>query len=202
MKFLFDLLPVILFFATYKVAGSWAPESHELAQRLFGGGIEATQAPILLATLIAILATFGQIAWVRMRHGKIDKMLWISLGVVTLFGGATLFFHDPTFIKWKPTVLYWVFASVLAASTLVLDRNLIKAMLEAQITLPEHVWWHLSLAWAGFFLLMGALNLYVAFNFSEEVWVNFKLFGGMGLMLAFVLGQGFYLSRFIEEETH
>lgn len=159
-----------------------------------------SQAPILLATAVAILATFGQIAWVWLRHRKVDKMLWVSLIIIVLFGGATLVFHNPTFIKWKPTALYWLFAAVLALSALVFGKNLIRKMLEAQIQLPGPVWERLNLAWAAFFVLMGVLNIYVAYSFSEETWVNFKLFGGMGLMLAFVLGQGFYLSRHLEED--
>lgn len=202
MKFLFDLLPVILFFAAYKFAGASPEASHALATQWLGGGIAITQAPILIATAVAIVATFGQIALVWTRHRKVDTMLWVSLAIIVVFGGATLFFHNPTFIKWKPTALYWMFGGVLLGSALLLRRNLIRKMLEAQIQLPDEVWSRLNLAWAGFFVGMGLLNLYVAYSFSEEAWVNFKLFGGMGLMLAFVLGQGFYLSRYLEEETN
>jgi intracellular septation protein len=120
--------------------------------------------------------------------------------IIVVFGGATLLFHNPTFIKWKPTALYWIFGGTLATSALLFRRNLIRKMLEAQVRLPDHVWGRLNMAWAGFFMLMGVVNLYVAYNFSEEAWVNFKLFGGMGLMLVFVLAQGFYLSKHIEEE--
>jgi len=201
MKILFDLLPVILFFAAYKVAGSNPSGAFDLASRWLGDGIAATQAPILLATAVAILATIGQIAWVWTRHRKVDTMLWISLAIILVFGGATLLFHNPTFIKWKPTALYWLFGSVLAVSALVFRRNLIRRMLEGQVQLPDRIWSRLNLAWSVFFMLMGFLNIYVAYNFSEEAWVDFKLFGGMGLMLAFVLGQGFYLSRHMEETT-
>jgi intracellular septation protein len=201
MKILFDLLPVILFFAAYKVAASNPSGAFDLASRWLGDGIAATQAPILLATAVAILATIGQIAWVWTRHRKVDTMLWVSLAIILVFGGATLLFHNPTFIKWKPTALYWLFGSVLAVSALVFRRNLIRRMLEGQVQLPDRIWSRLNLAWSVFFMLMGFLNLYVAYNFSEETWVDFKLFGGMGLMLAFVLGQGFYLSRHMEETT-
>lgn len=201
MKLLFDLLPVILFFGAYKLAGGNPEASQQFAATWLGDGISAGQAPILLATAVAILATFGQIAWVWLRHRKVDTMLWVSLGIITVFGGATLFFHNPTFIKWKPTALYWLFAVVLAVSDLALRRNLIRKILEAQVRLPDGVWTRLNLAWATFFALMGVLNLYVAYSFSEEMWVNFKLFGGMGLMLVFVVAQGFYLSRHITEET-
>ena len=200
MKFLFDLLPVILFFAAYKVAGAYDTASLALSTSLLDGGIDLKQAPILLATAVAIFATLGQIAWVWFRHRKVDTMLWVSLVIVSVFGGLTIAFHNPTFIKWKPTALYWLFACVLGGSSLLFGRNLIRKMLEAQVTLPDPVWSRLNMAWAGFFALMGFINLFVAYTYSEEIWVNFKLFGGMGLMLAFVLGQGVYLSRYMEEE--
>jgi intracellular septation protein len=176
MKVLFDLFPIILFFAAYKVAD------------------------IYVATAVAIAATFAQIAWVKLRHGKVEKMLWISLAIIVVFGGATLLLHDPTFIKWKPTVLYWAFAVVLLGSDLVLKKNLIRAMMSEQLTLPDPVWTRLNLSWAGFFTVMGVVNLYVAFNYSENAWVNFKLFGGIGLMIVFVVIQGLMLSRFVENE--
>lgn len=202
MKFLFDLLPVILFFAAYKFAGADPEASLSLASRWLGDGIVAGQAPILIATVVAIVATFLQIVLVWFKHRKVERMLWVSLVIIVVFGGATLLFHNPTFIKWKPTALYWLFAGVLAFSALLLKRNLIRKMLEAQIQLPDAVWSKLNLAWAGFFAGMGCLNLYVAYNFSEEAWVNFKLFGGMGLMLGFVLAQGFYLSRHMQEDAN
>ena len=202
MKFLFDLLPVILFFAAYKVGGANPEAAEALASAWLGDGISASQAPILIATFVAILATMLQIALVWMKHRKVDTMLWVSLAIIVVFGGATLFFHNPTFIKWKPTALYWMFGVVLLGSAWLLQRNLIRKMLEGQIKLPDAVWSRLNLAWAGFFIAMGLLNLYVAYSFSEEAWVNFKMFGGMGLMLAFVLAQGFYLSRHMEEETN
>ena len=178
MKFLFDLFPIILFFVAYKFAGIFA------------------------ATAVAIAATVGQIGWMWFRHRKVDTMLWVSLAIVTVFGGATLLFQNPTFIKWKPTVLYWFFAGALIFSAVVLKKNLIRKMLEAQMKLPEPIWGTLNLVWAGFFGLMGVLNLFIAYNFSEDTWVNFKLFGGMGLMIVFVLAQGMLLSRYIEEESN
>ncbi|MDP2752573.1 MAG: septation protein A [Rhodocyclaceae bacterium] len=174
MKFIFDLFPIILFFATYKFAGIYA------------------------ATGVAIAATFAQIGWVWFRHRKVDTMLWVSLGLIVFFGGATLLLRDPTFIKWKPTVLYWLFSLVLLVSNSFLKKNLIRKMMEVQMTLPDSLWNRLNLAWAVFFAFMGIANLYVAFSFSEETWVNFKLFGGMGLMLLFIFAQSFFLSKHIE----
>lgn len=179
MKFLFDLFPVILFFIAFKFAGIYA------------------------ATGVAIAATFAQIGWVWFKHRKVDTMLWVSLGVVTVFGGMTLIFHDETFIKWKPTVLYWAFAAGLAGGMLFFRKNLIRSLLAEQMELPEPVWRQLNWSWVGFFVFMGIANLAVAFafNLSTDDWVNFKLFGGMGLMLVFVIAQGLVLSKYIEEKN-
>jgi intracellular septation protein len=176
MKFLFDLFPVILFFIAYKVSG------------------------IYVATGVAIAASFAQIGWLLARGRRIDTMLWVSLAIIVVFGGATLLLQDETFIKWKPTVLYWLFGTVLAGSALLFRKNLIRKLMEEQISLPEPVWGRLNASWVGFFALMGAANLFVAYTFSTDTWVNFKLFGGMGLMLAFVIGQSLLLSKYIHEE--
>ena len=201
MKLLFDLFPVILFFVTFKFSGNNPESAANLVGTLLGSAaVDVKQAPILLATVVVIAATIAQIAWVHFRHGKVDKMLWISLGLVVVFGGLTLAFQNESFIKWKPTILYWVFAGSMAFSALLLKKNPIKAMLGEQLTLPEPVWGKLNLAWIAFFTVMGVLNLIIAFNFPTDTWVNFKLFGGMGLMLLFVLGQGMLLSKYIEEK--
>ena len=178
MKFLFDLFPVILFFAAFKLGD------------------------IFIATGVAMAATVAQIAWVWMKHRKVDTMLWVSLGVITIFGGMTLIFHDETFIKWKPTVLYWALAVGLSGSTLFFRKNLIRALLAEQVEAPDFVWRKLNWSWIGFFVFMGFANLAVAFafNLSTETWVNFKLFGGIGLMLVFALIQGLMLSKYIEEK--
>jgi intracellular septation protein len=198
MKFLFDLFPVILFFVAFKMAGANESIAHDFATRWLGHGIAPSQAPILIATAVAIIASFGQIGWLWLRGRKIDTMLWVSLAIIAVFGGATLYLHDETFIKWKPTVLYWLFACVLGASELLLRKNLIRKMLGEQIQLPEPAWRKLNFSWVGFFACMGFLNLYVAFNFPTDTWVNFKLFGGMGLMLAFVIGQSLFLAKYVE----
>jgi len=201
MKLLFDLFPVILFFATFKYYGSNPEGAAALVGSLLGSAVlDVKQAPILLATIVVIVATMAQIAWVHFRHGKVDKMLWVSLVLVTVFGGMTLIFQDETFIKWKPTILYWAFAGSMAFAALVLRKNPIKAMLGEQMTLPEPVWGKVNLSWIAFFLFMGVLNLIVAFNFPTDTWVNFKLFGGMGLLLLFVLGQGLMLSKYVEDK--
>ncbi len=176
MKFLFDLFPVILFFVAFKLAD------------------------IYVATAVAIAATFLQVGWLKLRGRRVEPMLWTSLAIIALFGGATLVLQDETFIKWKPTVLYWLFGAVLAGAA-ALRRNLIRAMLSEQVQLPDPVWSKLNWSWIGFFVFMGALNLAVAYSFSTDSWVNFKLFGGMGLMLLFVLGQAIVLARYVEEKS-
>lgn len=176
MKFLFDLFPVALFFAAFK---------------LFD---------IYVATAVAIATTVLQVAWLKLRGKPVHVMLWASLAIIVVFGGATLFLQDETYIKWKPTVLYWLFGAVLAGAMLLFDRNLIRALLAEQMQLPERVWNRLTWSWVGFFAFMGAANLYVAYNYSTDLWVNFKLFGGMGLMFLFVIGQSLLLSRYVEEE--
>ena len=176
MKFLFDLFPVILFFVAFKFAG------------------------IYWATAVAIAATVLQVGYVLVRGRKVSNMQWAGLVIIGLFGGATLLLHDETFIKWKPTVLYWLFGAILLVSDLAFGKNLIRAMMGTQLTLPAPVWRKLNASWAAFFVIMGAANLYVAFHFPTETWVNFKLFGGTGLMVAFIVIQGLVLSRHIEHE--
>ena len=199
MKLLFDLFPVILFFASFKYSEKNPETAAAWVASLLGSAVvDVKQAPILLATVVVIAATVAQIAWVHFRHGKVDKMLWISLALVVVFGGLTLVFQNEAFIKWKPTILYWVFSVSLGFSALVLKKNPMKTMLGEQLTLPEPVWGKVTLAWIAFFAVMGVLNLLVAFNFPTDTWVNFKLFGGMGLMLVFVIGQGLLLSKYIE----
>jgi len=200
-KFLFDLFPIILFFAAFKIAGSDPEQANALALAV-GYQADIKQIPILIATAIAIIATFVQIAWVWMRHGKVDTMLWVSLGLIVVFGGATLWLHDATFIKWKPTVLYWLFAVTLLVSDFVFNKNIISVMMKGQVKLPAPVWRRLNLSWVLFFVSMGVLNLYVAFNYSESTWVNFKLFGFMGLMLVFIVLQGIMLSKHMVEEEN
>ncbi|MFL6716617.1 MAG: septation protein A [Burkholderiaceae bacterium] len=204
MKFLLDMFPVILFFGVFK----WGEGHADAAQAMVGqylsgmvsgGSVGPEQAPILLATAVAIVATIAQIAYLLIRGRKVDGMLWVSLAIIVVFGGATIYFHNEAFIKWKPTVLYWVFAVVLVGAQFTMGKNLIRLMMKAQIDLPDPVWTRLNLAWAGFFAAMGALNLYIAFNFPTAVWVNFKLFGFMGLMIAFVIAQTMFLSKYIKD---
>jgi intracellular septation protein len=204
MKLLFDLFPVILFFAVFKFAGAQPEAAQAFASQYLSflvvdGAISAQQAPILLATAVAILATLAQVVWLLLRRRHVDTMLWVSLVIIVVFGGATIYFHDELFIKWKPTVLYWCFSMALLGAQLILRKNLIRSLMGQQMTLPDPVWGKLNLAWGAFFAAMGVLNLYVAFNFPLELWVNFKMFGFLGLMIAFVIAQTAYLSRYLKE---
>ena len=176
MKFLFDLLPVVLFVTAYMLTDS-----------------------IYVATAVIIPATIAQVIYARLRYGKVDRMLWASLILIVVMGGLTLALQDKRFIMWKPTLLYWLFAAVLAITPLVSKTNLVRSLLGKELSAPDHVWSRLNLSWVAFFALLGALNLYVAFNYSEAFWVQFKLWGGMGLMLVFVVAQAVVLARYAHE---
>lgn len=206
MKFLFDLFPVILFFIAFKWGEGHTGIAHDLTARylsglISGGSVAQDQAPIIFATAIAILATVIQIGYLLARRRKVDAMLWVSLAIIVLFGGATIYFHNDTFIKWKPTVLYWTFGAALFVSQIAFKNNLIRTAMEEQIALPDSVWRGLGFAWAAFFAGMGLLNLYVAYHFPTSVWVNFKLFGAMGLMFVFVIAQSVYLSKYTKDSA-
>ncbi|MBA4739988.1 MAG: septation protein A [Burkholderiales bacterium] len=176
MKFFFEIFPIIIFFFVFKSHG------------------------IMAATAAAIIATIIQAGWSWLRNKKIEKMMMINLGIIIILGGATIALQDETFIKWKPTVLYWAFAIILVLSNLIFKKNLIKAMMGSKMIMVDPLWNKLNLSWSGFFLFMGCLNLYVAFNFDTDMWVNFKLFGGMGLLLIFALAQAFFLSKHISPQ--
>jgi intracellular septation protein len=203
MKILFDFLPILLFFGTFKFAERDAQGAADFATQHFGflvsgGVVGPTEGPVLLATLVVIVATLAQIGYLVSRGRKIDLMLWVSLGLVTLLGGATVWFHNETFIKWKPSVLYWAMGLSFWVSQFFFRKNLLQTVIGEQLELPPEVWQRLNWAWVAFFGLMGLLNLFVAYSFSTAAWVNFKLFGGLGLMLLFTLAQGLYLSRHIK----
>jgi intracellular septation protein len=206
MKLLFDFLPIILFFAAFKYAEAhkaWAASfaTSQLGFLVSGGEVGPSEAPVLLATVVVILATLAQVAWLKLRGRKVDTMLWVSLGLVVVLGGATIYFHNETFIKWKPSVLYWAMGLSFWLSPLLFGKNLLRALMGAQMQLPARVWHRLNFAWVAFFAGMGLLNLWVAYSFSTDVWVDFKLFGGIGLMLLFTLAQGLYLNRYLKDDA-
>ena len=176
MKLLIDFFPIILFFVAFKV---W---------------------DIYVATGVAIIATVAQIIWLRLHQGKVEPMQWLSLGVIVLFGGATILAQDETFIKWKPTVLYWLMGGTLFIGQVLFRKNLLKSLMGSQMELPDPAWRVMNWSWVVFFAFMGVLNLWVAYNFDTDAWVNFKLFGGLGLMAVFVIAQALYLSRYLKAE--
>ncbi|SDV51462.1 septation protein A [Chitinasiproducens palmae] len=175
MKLLFDLLPVILFFIAFKIAG------------------------IYVATGVSIAATVLQILWMAVRHRRVDPMLWVSFAIVAVFGGATLLLDDPTFIKWKPTALYWA-SSIALLGGLLLGKQPLRALLSSQLTLPDPVWSRLTVLWAVFFAVLGVLNIVIAYHVSTDVWVNYKLFGGAGLTFLFIIAQSVWLGKHLKEQ--
>jgi len=175
MKLLLDFFPIALFFVAFKLWG------------------------IYVATGVAIVATVAQIAWLKYSHGKVEPMQWLSLGIIVVFGGATILAHDETFIKWKPTVLYWLMGGTLAAGLLFFRKNLLKSLMGSQLELPDRAWRAMNWSWVAFFAVMGVLNLWVAYSFDTNTWVNFKLFGGLGLMALFVVAQALYLGRYMKD---
>jgi intracellular septation protein len=176
MQFLADYFPLILFFVAFKWQGIYA------------------------ATAVAIAASIVQIAWFRWKKGSVSAVHWLSLAIIVVFGGATLLLQDETFIKWKPTVLYGLFGATLAIGRLAFGRNLLTHLMQG-IALPGPVWTRLTWAWVAFFAFMGVANWYVAFHYSTDTWVNFKVWGGIGLFLVFALAQGLWLSRHLAEEA-
>lgn len=177
MKLLFDLFPILLFFAAFKLAD------------------------IYVATGVAILATIGQIAWLKLRGKPVEPMQWASLVIIVVFGGLTLLFHDETFIKWKPTVLYALFAAALLIAPRVTGKNPLRAMMGAQLKLPDPIWRRLTFAWVAFFAAMGVANIVVAYSFPLDVWVNFKVFGTVALTIVFVIAQALWIGRYAEEPS-
>jgi len=204
MKFLFDLFPVILFFITLKIAEKSASASQVLTEILTTIGmttaVKPSLVPIMLATVAVIVGSIIQIIWAKLHYKKVDNTLWISAILVTALGGMTLYFQNDAFIKWKPTLLYWTFAIVLIGARLLTDKNIIKMMMGKEIKLPEPIWNKLNIAWAIFFSCLGALNLYIAFNFSIDTWASFKLFGTMGLMFGFIIVQSLAINKYSIEE--
>lgn len=208
MKFLFDFFPVLLFFGVYKYGDNNQDWAHRMAVEFLGfmtagGAVPASQSAILLATAAAIVATALQIGYLLVRGRKIDTMLWLSLGVILVAGGATIYFHDETFIKWKPTILYWAFAAVLLVAQLFYRKNLMRSVMEAHLNLPDPVWNRVGYVWILFFVAMGLLNLlmaFVVFRADTSAWVSFKLFGFTGIFFAFTMIQAMMLSKYIKEE--
>jgi intracellular septation protein len=184
MKFLFDVFPLLLFFAAFKLYD------------------------IYVATAVAIVASIAQVGVFWWRHRRFETMHLITLAVIVVFGGLTLLLHNDTFIKWKPTILYWVFGALVLGSHLVGSKTVMERLLGGQLKLSARIWHQVNLAWGLFFLAVGALNLYVAFYYApgeaaeirQATWVNFKVFGLMGLTFAFAILQALFLARHMKDE--
>lgn len=176
MKFLYDFFPILLFFIAYKIYGIYA------------------------ATAVAIGASFVQVGWYWLKYRRFENMHLITLALLVVFGGLTLILQDETFIKWKPTVINWLFAMVFLGSQFIGKKTIVERMMGANIDLPAAVWPRINMAWAGFFVFLGVVNLYVMQNYDTDTWVNFKLFGMTALTLVFIVGQGLYLARFMKGE--
>lgn len=206
MKFLLDFLPLLLFFGTFKFAEShkeWAASfaTDHLGFIVSGGAVGVDTAPVLLATLVVIAATLVQVGTLKLMRRKIDLMLWITLALVVVLGGATVWFNNATFIKWKPTAAFWAMGLALWVSQVLFKKNLLQSMIGGELQLPDTVWSRLNLLWVSFFALMGVINLYVAYNFTTSTWATFKVFGVYSLMIVFTIGQVIYLSRYMKDEA-
>ncbi|BAV33350.1 septation protein A [Sulfuricaulis limicola] len=184
MKFLYDLFPLLLFFAAFKFYGIYA------------------------ATAVAIAASFAQVGYFWFRHHRVETMHVVTLAVIAVFGGLTLLLHDDTFIKWKPTLVYWILGALVLASQRFGRKTIVERMMSAQIALPANVWKRLNLSWGIFFAVLGAVNIYVAFYYRldldaqtrQDIWVNFKVFGLLGITLLFVVVQAFFMARHMQDK--
>ena len=204
MKFVSDFFSLLLFFVVYLLGEQFPEQAQRIAGLLLGGltrdgAIPPDQASILLAVAVAIVAFTIQIAFLLVTRKKVSLVQWLSFAILLVFGGASIYFHSDTFIKWKVTVLYWLFAIALIVGVLAFKKNLIRALMEpGGIELPDAVWTRMNQAWIAFFVFLGALNLIVAFNFSRTTWVSFKAFGLTALTLVFALAQGLLISRYLD----
>jgi len=173
MKLLTDFLPILLFFIAYKMFD------------------------IYVATAVAIAATFLHVAITWLKTRKVAIMQLVTLAILVVFGGLTLYLHNEQFIKWKPTVINWIFGVAFLGSQFFGEKTVVERLMSGQITLPEQIWRRLNLSWVAFFLIMGGANLYVMYNFDRDTWVNFKLFGMLGMTMVFLVIQSMFLSRHI-----
>ena len=197
MQFLFDLFPVILFFASFKGSEFFPEASAEFAWLVLTNP-SPEQIPVFVATIVAILATILQVAWLLVRGKEIKPMLWISLAVIVVFGSLTLWLQNELFIKWKPTILYWIFGAILLYGRAT-NRNFIQSLLGGQIVMQKRGWHIMQWAWIGFFFVTGVVNLLVAYTCSTDTWVNFKLFGLMGMTFIFTIGVTLCLAKYMVE---
>ncbi|MBV8210321.1 MAG: septation protein A [Burkholderiaceae bacterium] len=207
MKIILDLLPVVVFFAVFRLAKAAPQAAHAWAVALLGAPAAAAGAatdivPVILATACAIVATVIQVSWLLLRRATITASVWLSAVLIIVFGGLTVWLRNEWFIKWKPTLLYWAFAAVLAGGQWIWRRNLLGALFSSELRLPKQAWDRMLIAWAAFFLVLGCLNLLVAYEFSTDTWVNFKTFGLLGLTFIYSILTGVYVARHLSASAN
>jgi len=187
VKQFIDFIPLILFFIVYKLD----PRAVEvLGQSYTLGGIFSATAVLIISSVIVYGALF-------VIQRRLEKSQWLTLIACLVFGGMTIAFHSETFLKWKAPVVNWLFAAGFAASHFIGDKPLIERIMGHAISLPRALWTRLNIAWVLFFLFSGAANLFVAFTF-HEIWVDFKVFGSLGMTLVFMIGQGIFIARHMQ----
>ncbi len=204
MKIIFDILPVLLFFATYKAAGRMPDQgaglaTHWLGAFVQGGIVGQTEAPALLATAVVILATLVQVIWYRLAGHKIHLMLWVSTVLIIVFGALAVWFHNQMFIMWKPSIYFWVSGLIFWASQTFFHKNIWRSTLGEDMVVPDTVWQRFNFSWVAFFGLMGLLNLVVVYFFRDH-WVSFHTFGSSVMSVLFMGGSFYYLNKHIEHE--
>jgi intracellular septation protein len=207
LKILLDLLPIVVFFTVFRIARASPHAAQAWATAILGSMPAAGEAvsdtvPVILATACAIVATMIQVGWLLIRRAKVSVSVWLSLVLIMVFGGLTVWLHNEWFIKWKPTLLYWAFAAVLAGGQWIWKRNLLGVLFSRELQLPQVAWDRLLVAWAVFFLVLGGLNLFVAYQFSTAAWVDFKTFGLLGLTLAYSVSTAVYVARHLKEPSN
>lgn len=206
MTLLLDFLPLLLFFATFKYAGSnpdWASAfaTEHLGALVSGGVVGPQEAPALLATVVVIAATAVQVVLMKATRRPVPAMLWVSLAMVAVLGALTVWFHSETFIKWKPTAVYWLLAAALLGGQWLAGKNPIRSLLGAQLTLPDAVWSRLNLSWGLFFAVLGVANIAAAYLLSTAAWVNIKVFGFTAALLLFVVAQSLALAKYLPKQA-
>ncbi len=204
MKIIFDILPVLLFFATYKIAGRMPDQgaglaTHWLGALVQGGIVGQTEAPALLATVIVVLATLVQVIWYRLAKHKIHLMLWVSTAMIIVFGALAVWFHNQMFIMWKPSIAFWLSGLIFWGSQALFHKNIWRSTLGEEFVVPDTVWQRFNFSWVAFFALMGLLNLVVVY-FLRDYWVSFHAFGSTALSLAFGAGAFYYLGKHVAAE--
>jgi len=175
MKQLFEFFPILLFFIAFKLYD------------------------IYVATAVVIVATIIQVAYAWFKHRKVETMQWITLALILVMGGATLYLKDEQFIKWKLSIIEWLFGVAFLGSQFIGKKPFIEKMLSGSLTLPALVWRRLNTLWGCFFISVGFINIYVMYNYNTEDWVTFKTFGVPALMVVFILLQMVFLYKYIPD---